>query len=269
MNQPAAHHAARAGASRSPGGYFVTGTDTGVGKTVVAAILTLGLEATYWKPVQSGIVRSSQARPREAPTDTAAVARWTGLPRDRFWPEAYRLRWPASPHLSAAREGVRIQTSRFHLPPSPRPIIVEGAGGILVPLNGRQLMVDLMVRLGLPVILVARSSLGTINHTLLSLEALGARHLQVAGVVLNGPPDAANAAAIRHYGRTRVLAALPPLPGLTPAQLRAAWRRCFAAGKMLPSVAAAPGGPMSGAGVPRRASAAAERKIRACNGGDF
>lgn len=204
----------------NPRGYFVTGTDTGVGKTVVAAILTLGLGADYWKPVQSGMAGRPGLR-----TDTECVARWTGLGPERQWPEAYRLRLPASPHLSAAREERRIRLERLRLPASPRRLIVEGAGGVLAPLNGRQVMADLMAQLGLPVVLVARSSLGTINHTLLSLEALRARRLTIAGVVVNGPPEADNVAAIGHYGRVRILAALPHLRALTPALLRGAWRR--------------------------------------------
>lgn len=207
-----------------PNGYFVTGTDTGVGKTVVAAILTLGLEAEYWKPVQSGV-----DGPAGLSTDSECVARWTGLPAERLHPEAYRLALPASPHLSAAREGVRIRLARLNLPAIRRPLVVEGAGGVLVPLNGRKLMVDLMVQLRLPVIVVARASLGTINHTLLSLEALRARRLAVAGVVVNGPANgadlAANVAAIQHYGQVKILAVLPLLPALTPARLRAAWGR--------------------------------------------
>ncbi|MGH9518040.1 MAG: ATP-dependent dethiobiotin synthetase BioD, partial [Terriglobales bacterium] len=108
-------------------GCFVTGTDTGVGKTVVAAALALGWGATYWKPVQSGL-----AAPPEPATDTAAVGQWTGIPAARLLPEAYRLRLPASPHVSAAAEGVTIQRERLRLPSVTGPIVVEGAGGILV-----------------------------------------------------------------------------------------------------------------------------------------
>ncbi|MGH9533827.1 MAG: dethiobiotin synthase [Terriglobales bacterium] len=206
--------------------YFITGTDTGVGKTVVSSLLTLGLEANYWKPMQCGT-----EGPPGAATDTECVARWTGLPRQRFLPEAYRFALPASPHLAAAREHQAIRLRRLRLPPSARPLIVEGAGGILVPLNRRTLMVDLMAQLGMPVVVVARARLGTINHTLMSLEALRARHLAIAGVVINDPPGeaegegvAANVAAIRRYGQVRILAVLPLLAALTPRRLRAAWR---------------------------------------------
>ena len=126
---------------------FVTGTDTGVGKSYVAALLAVGLEAAYWKPVQSG---------------TDADADWlrcvTGLPAERILPETYRLRAPLSPHEAAQREGVQIEMSRF-VRPVQKHLIVEGAGGVMVPLDDRHLMIDLMVDLGLPVLVVARSEL--------------------------------------------------------------------------------------------------------------
>lgn len=186
-------------------GYFVTGTDTNVGKTIVSAYLMRALDGDYWKPVQSGL---------EGETDTEAVRRLTGLPPERFHPPAYELRAPLSPHESARREGVTISLDRFKLPKTARPLIVEGAGGVLVPLNGDALMVDLMRRLNLPVILVARTALGTINHTLVSLEALRARSVAIVGVITNGEPNAANRMAIETYGRVRVLCELPVLSPL-------------------------------------------------------
>lgn len=196
-------------------GVFVTGTDTGVGKTVVSAWLTRSWDADYWKPVQSG---TSDEWDSDA-IDLLA-------PRAVRHPSTYALAAPLSPHEAARLEGVVIDLERFHLPATRRPLVVEGAGGALVPLNDDALMVDLMVRLGLPVVVVARSSLGTINHTLLTLEALRARRLDVAGVVMNGPRDPANRAAIERFGRVRVLAELPILPD--PRQVMAlppaAWR---------------------------------------------
>ena len=155
---------------------FVTGTDTGVGKSYVAALLTVGLEASYWKPVQSG-----------ADADADWLRRVTGLPAERVLPETYRLcANPLSPHEAARREGVQIEMSRFALPKQKR-LIVEGAGGVMVPLDDQHLMVDLMVALGLPVVVVARSELGTINHTLLTLDQLRRRGCPLLGVVVNGP----------------------------------------------------------------------------------
>ena len=199
---------------------FVTGTDTGVGKTVVAAILVAGLGAVYWKPVQCGL---------ENITDTEWVRRATGLPPAHFAPEAFRLRQPLSPHAAAQLEGASIDLARFDLPSSDvsNSLIVEGAGGVLVPLNRRDTMVDLMSHLGLPVLLVARSTLGTINHTLLSLEELRRRGLEVLGVVMNGPDNRSNREAVEHFGRTRVLAAVEPLERMDPPSLLEVFRTRF------------------------------------------
>ena len=194
---------------------FVTGTDTGVGKTLVSAVLMSGLGGTYWKPVQSG-----------EPGDTEWVREATGLPESHFARETYRFRRPLSPHAAAALEGVEIALGAFAVPASDR-LIVEGAGGVLVPLNERHLMVDLMVQLALPVLLVARSGLGTINHTLLSLGALRRRQVQVAGVVLNGPRNPANEEAVARFGQVPVLAAVEPLARLDAVGMGAAYDRYF------------------------------------------
>jgi dethiobiotin synthetase len=184
-------------------GFFVTGTDTDVGKTVVAAWLLLHMNGCYWKPVQSGL---------EGETDTETVQKLTGAENGRILPETYRLPEPLSPHESARRAGIEIDMERFDAPEcGGRALIVEGAGGLLVPLNDKARVIDLIEDLHLPVILVARSTLGTINHTLLSLEALRRRGLTVAGVVMSGPDMPHNRAAIECYGKTVVLAEIPPL----------------------------------------------------------
>lgn len=187
-------------------GVFVTGTDTGVGKTVAAACLARAWRAGYWKPVQTGTAGGDD--------DTAAAAALAGLPAERVFAPAYVFQAPLSPHAAADLEGVRISMDSIALPQTTHPLIVEGAGGLLVPLNDRDFMIDLMARLALPVLLVARSTLGTINHTLLSLAALRARALPIAGVVLNGPPNAGNRTAIERFGQVRVLAELPHLDPL-------------------------------------------------------
>jgi dethiobiotin synthase len=192
--------------------YFVTGTDTDVGKTIACAWLALHLEAHYWKPIQSGL---------EGETDEAVVRRLTGMADDRFVPSAYALPEPLSPHESARRAGVRIDFDRMPLPKTTGPLIVEGAGGLLVPLNEDALIIDLIGRLGLPVILVTRTTLGTINHTLLSLEAIRARGLPLAGIVLNGPDMPHNRQALEQYGKARVLGHIPPLDPLDRAALLA------------------------------------------------
>jgi dethiobiotin synthase len=190
-------------------GVFVTGTDTGIGKTVASACLVRAWGAGYWKPVQTGIVTGDD--------DTATVAMLAGLAADRTVPSAYALQAPLSPHAAAELESVVIRLDAIALPTRPRPLVVEGAGGVFVPLNERDLMIDLMARLALPVVLVARSTLGTINHTLLSLAALRARALPVAGVILSGPPNAGNRAAIEHFGQVRILVELPRVDPLDAA----------------------------------------------------
>lgn len=204
--------------SELPRRLFVTGTDTDAGKTVISALLTLALDAHYWKPIQSGVNTDS---------DTRDVQSLTGLPQERFLPEAYRLTEPLSPHEAAAIDGVRIDLDAITLPALPQdaPLVVEGAGGLMVPLNDKALMLDLITRLGLPVVVVARSGLGTINHTLLTLAALRAAGAKIAGVIMNGPPHPANADAIAHFGRVPVLAQVPMLGDLSPQGLKNACAR--------------------------------------------
>jgi dethiobiotin synthase len=193
-------------------GYFVTGTDTGVGKTVAASWLMLALDGEYWKPVQAGL---------DGETDEQAVRRLTGLPSARFHESIYRLKAALSPHEAAGREGITIDTARLKLPRHRRPLIVEGAGGLLVPLNAREFMIDLIAELGLPAVLVARTAQGTINHTLLSLEALRRRRIEIAGVILNGAPDPGNRDAIANFGKVPVIAELPVFDPLGREQLLA------------------------------------------------
>jgi dethiobiotin synthase len=202
-------------------GLFVTGTDTGVGKTVVSAALVHRYRAQapvrYWKPIQTGI---------EQDDDTAEVQRLANCRPDEVFTSGVRLRHPVSPHLAATLGGTTIALEPLNesvrsQPPSNR-WIVEGAGGVLVPINGFETMVDLMTVLGLPVVVVTRTSLGTINHTLLTLEAVRRRTIRVAGVVMVGPRHADNRAAIERYGETAVLGEMPCFGSLDSVQL-ASW----------------------------------------------
>ncbi len=197
---------------------FITGTDTGIGKTVVSAILMAGLQGRYWKPVQSGL---------EEKTDTEWIQEVTDLPQSHFYPETYRLQKPLSPHASAAVDGVRIELDEFCLPETQEHLIVEGAGGVMVPLNEKYLMLDLMKKLGIPVLLVARTELGTINHTLLSLEQLRRHGLEIFGVVLNGPKNQSNREAIEHFGQVKVIAEIEPMDVFNSETLRYAFSQCF------------------------------------------
>ncbi len=185
-------------------GVFVTGTDTGIGKTLVSACLARAWDADYWKPLQTGLA--------DEPGDSDTVGWLAGRDPAHIHPPAVALRAPLSPEDAAGLEGFAIDLTRLALPPGDRSLVVEGAGGVLVPVAPGILVIDLIERLALPVVLVARSTLGTINHTLLSLEALRARGIPVAGVILNGPSSPGNRAAIERHGGVRILAELPPLP---------------------------------------------------------
>ena len=178
----------------------VCGTDTDVGKTLVSAWLVQGLQARYWKPVQSGL---------EDGGDSGRVQALLQLPPERLLPEAYRLQRPVSPHWAAEQEGLTIEPERLHLPAGEQALVVETAGGLLVPLRRDWLQIEQLQRWGLPVLLVARSGLGTLNHTLLSLEALQRRQIPVLGLVLNGPLHPDNPRTLEQLGGVPVLAQLP------------------------------------------------------------
>lgn len=199
-------------------GFIVTGTDTGIGKTVFSAALTHALEAFYWKPIQSGL---------DGETDSDAVRRLAAIPEDRILPEAYRLSLPASPHVAAAREGINIERKRLALPKTSRPLIVEGAGGLLVPINGDLLQIDLFASWKMPVILCARTALGTINHTLLSIEAMAARRINVFGVAFIGDDAGEVEKSIVAIGKVRRLGRLPVIDPLSAQSLSAAFRETF------------------------------------------
>ncbi len=203
-----------------PRRFFITGTDTGVGKTVVSALLCAALDAIYWKPIQTGT--------REG-TDCETVMRLARLPQSRTIPEAYRFAPPVSPHLAARLAGVRIDLRKIRMPriASGENLIAEGAGGALVPINSTQFMTDLMRQLRLPVLLVARTSLGTINHTLLSIETLRAARLDVRGVIMVGKPNRENRKAIEHYGQIEVAGVVPFLKKIDRKALLEVFRKNF------------------------------------------
>lgn len=241
-------------------GFIVTGTDTGVGKTVFSAALVSALGARYWKPVQAGL---------DGDTDGETVRRLAAAEPDDIFGEVYRLRLPLSPHLAAEHDGVEIDLGRLALPQSrkpvlatvapghgaaeatnivslkprarpglaavtggsagsvQRPLVVEGSGGVLVPLNRQALQVDLFDRWALPVIVVARTSLGTINHTLLTIEALRRRNILTQGVAFVGEANDEVEGDIATFGRVRRLGRLPWLDPLNAATLRRAFEIGF------------------------------------------
>jgi dethiobiotin synthetase len=208
--------------------YFITGTDTGVGKTVLSALLCAALDACYWKPIQTGT---------DEGMDSRTVAELAELPEARIIPEAYRFRQSVSPQLAARWAGERISLKDLQMSEAAPGValIVEGAGGALVPLNEREFMVDLMRQFALPVLLAARSSLGTINHTLLSLAALGRAGLKVEGVVLIGERNTDNREAVEEYGRVRVVGEIPRIEKLCRPALLETFEKHFDKKVFLPA----------------------------------
>jgi dethiobiotin synthetase len=196
----------------------VTGTDTGIGKTVFAAALAGALGAYYWKPIQAGLLEE---------TDRQAVLRLSGLSEERLLPEAYRLKTPASPHRAAAIDGITIDPEALVLPNTDGSLVVEGAGGLLVPLTREVAYIDVIARWRAPVVLCARTTLGTINHSLLSIEALRTRGIPLLGVVFIGDESAESERIIVEMGHARRLGRLPYLPQLTGDMLRAAFALHF------------------------------------------
>ncbi|MCB1651409.1 MAG: ATP-dependent dethiobiotin synthetase BioD [Alphaproteobacteria bacterium] len=198
--------------------FIITGTDTGIGKTVVSAMLMLALDASYWKPVQSGV---------EGGVDTKLVQKLTGLPAERFLEERYILSEPLSPHRSAELDGVEIDLAQLSPPKVEGPLIIEGAGGLMVPLTRKNLLINLFKTWQkderIPVILVARTGLGTINHTLLSLEALWARDIPVQGIVFVGEKNEDNIRTIAAFSQVKILGHLPMLDSLNAQGLTAAF----------------------------------------------
>ncbi|NKJ43110.1 dethiobiotin synthase [Novosphingobium sp. SG720] len=198
--------------------YVVTGTDTGIGKTVFSAALANALGAHYWKPVQSGL---------DDGADRDAVATLAQLPPERVLPEAYRLTQPLSPHRAAELDGLQIDPARL-APPELDNLVVEGAGGALVPITRGTLYADLFAWWNLPVIIVARTGLGTINHSLLTVEALRARGVPIHGIAFVGAANEDNEQTIAAMGKVRRLGRLDRLDPLTPQTLAAAFATGFA-----------------------------------------
>jgi dethiobiotin synthase len=199
-------------------GYIVSGTDTGIGKTTVAAMRLLALDALYWKPIQSGT---------QDGTDRQRVQALTLLSDDRFLPERYVLSQPLSPHRAAECDGVAIEPEALSVPAAARALVIEGAGGLMVPITRRLLQIDLFADWGQPIILCARTALGTINHTLLSIEALRSRRLQLHGLIFVGDDNPDNVRTIAEFSGARILGRLPRLQSIDRAVLLDAFAHGF------------------------------------------
>lgn len=201
---------------------IITGTDTGIGKTVVSAMLTLVLGATYWKPIQSGV---------EGGVDTRHVQKMTGLSSDRFLEETYVFSEPLSPHRAAELDETAVDVDALNIPDVQGPLIIEGAGGLMVPLTRENLLINLFkswnAQARVPVILVARTGLGTINHTLLSLEALWNRKIPVHGIIFVGDENEDNMRTIGDFSGVKVLGRLPMLDSLNADSLTTAFDTNF------------------------------------------
>ena len=196
---------------------IVTGTDTEIGKTVFSAALTAALGASYWKPVQAGTDDDGHG-------DAETVARLSGRP---VLPSAYRLKTPCSPHRAAEIDGVEIDRVRLALPQVDGPLVAEGAGGVLVPVTRQLLFADLFAHWGRPVVLVARTGLGTINHSLLSIEALRSRGVPILGIAFVGEGVEDSEATIAAIGGVKRLGRLPRLAELTRQTLAEAFAANF------------------------------------------
>jgi dethiobiotin synthetase len=182
---------------------FVTGTDTNVGKTVLSALIVAALNGTYWKPIQTGS--------REG-TDRQQVMRWADIPESRTVAESYCFEPPVSPHLAAAAAGIAIDMASIRRPHiTETPLVIEGAGGVMAPINDSETMRDLITHLGAPVVVASRTTLGTINHTLLTLHALRHAGARVKGVVMIGDENRDNEQAIERYGAAPIAGRIPML----------------------------------------------------------
>jgi len=194
---------------------FITGIGTGIGKTIVSAVLVEKLKADYWKPIQSGDLDSS---------DTLAVQNLVTNTKSVFHPEACRLTQPFSPHKSAAIDGITIDPEKIVAPVTDNILVIEGAGGLMVPLNDDFLMIDLIRQLGAEVILVSQNYLGSINHTLLSVYTLKKEQISVKGIIFNGIKDDSSETYIRNYSKLEILGYIPQFEAVDNKTIIAAGR---------------------------------------------
>jgi dethiobiotin synthetase len=190
-----------------PNQFIIAGIGTEIGKTLISAIFRQGMQADYWKPVQSG-------NPEEA--DALFIGQMTRVPEGKIWDSSYMLTQPLSPHTAAEIDGIRISLDHIQLPLTERSLIVELAGGLMVPLNESETNLDLIARIALPVILVSKNYLGSINHTLLSYEILKAKQIPIAGIVFNGPANASGERFILQHTGLKVLLRVPELALINP-----------------------------------------------------
>lgn len=191
--------------------YFVTGISTGIGKTICSAVLVEKLQADYWKPIQSGDLDKS---------DSLTVGSLVSNTLTRIHPERFRLNNPLSPHRSAKIDGIQIQLPDFMLPLTENNLIVEGAGGLMVPLNDRELILDLIKHLDMEVIVVSENYLGSINHTLMTLAVLKDHDIKIKGIVFNGASNEDSESYIENYTGVNVLGHVPLFPSVNKSSIQ-------------------------------------------------
>ena len=191
--------------------YFISAIDTDVGKTIVSAILVEALKADYWKPIQAGNLEDS---------DTMTVQSLISNSTSQFYSETYRLNTPASPHYAAEIDGLQLEAHSIQLPKTSNQLIVEGAGGLFVPINDKALLIDLMQDLNIPVILVIKNYLGSINHSLSSIYALQQMNIPIKGLIFNGPSVASSEDYILQYSKLPLIAKIPELSAISKQTIR-------------------------------------------------
>ena len=191
--------------------YFISAIDTDVGKTIVSAILVEALKADYWKPIQAGNLEDS---------DTMTVQSLISNSTSQFYSETYRLNTPASPHYAAEIDGLQLEPHSIQLPKTSNQLIVEGAGGLFVPINDKALLIDLMQDLNIPVILVIKNYLGSINHSLSSIYALQQKNIPIKGLIFNGPSVASSEDYILQYSKLPLIAKIPELSAISKQTIR-------------------------------------------------
>lgn len=188
----------------------IAGIGTGVGKTVISSIIVEALQADYWKPVQAGDLDAS---------DSLTVQSLVSNPVSIFHPEVYRLKNPMSPHAAAKLDGVEIKLEDLNIPKTKNDVVIELAGGLMVPLNSKELNIDLLKKWGVQVMLVSRNYLGSINHTLLSIDVLKANEIPIAGIIFNGEENRETELFITSYTRLRVLARIPEIKKINKTEI--------------------------------------------------
>jgi dethiobiotin synthetase len=198
--------------------YFITGIGTGIGKTLISAILTEKLKADYWKPIQSGDLDTS---------DSITLGSLISNTKTVIHPESYRLTQPLSPHLSARLDGIEIDLNKINMPLTGNNLIIEGAGGLMVPLNEKELIIDLIKKLNVEVILVSQNYLGSINHTLLSVNLLKQYEIPIKGIIFNGDENVETERYIQQYAKIKKLGSIPSFGDIDKEKVLAAGKGLF------------------------------------------